>query len=906
MKHILCNDKEEDMATRKLGGMSIQEKMLMWETSPLERRQEPVVSEYFEGVDDMDDHAGHPDFSTYSQTILNSKAYTWLVDSLLKESSFHWDDSKPKIMINNIRHEILNALPTGKISRKQSPCIYRAAFHIPWLAPMKRLERERTKNRTGTGEALGNIIVLTSSSEDQTQATRVEEYMTRTWSSGSSEILQVLKDAVGRKDYSFASAFLRDKTEIKAVLKRSTLVVEVAGPRRSIAECGEQLAWLTTALQDSNEEIATHHAPLLINQDVTHLPLGTQAPESCWKIEVAHRGRENVPNIAPLIATGWLGGRIKPVIARGFPTTRRPLGFSGVELSPKVLVSILCATESRWELVKKADGICLWHVLPSHEERCGCATISQPRFSTDIHDYRHIIDNCPKVHPSSGSSQLRPLQAVPDPNAPSHSREGLVVSPMASKGIFNAPTRVSLTESPATSMDPDMMSIPDSPEEFSLDPSGILLIVVRATARQLLDQYRTETSKASSKSDHGKSPPTTDGEPSDGTNSQGPSSNESYQNGGSSSTRSNVAGQSTDSSSQESAGPNLKRTRRDEDNEEDGDDKDRDRMPPPKKPKRGHDLPSGKTLACPFWKLDPNRHRDCLRREKFVQISRIKQHLARKHTPIYCERCKLILPNEDGHRKHHEQPGPGCVLKEWDPQHGISHQQQAVLHKKSRADLSTPEQWFAIWNLLFPEHARPSSPYIDQGLSDDFCNFREYVQQRGTQALVAQLQGQGISAPTSEPAMVSYLERVVSTGLDALIEDWLAMRMAPERSPNGNRNQDDHPRSETSDRETTGGSQTDSGVVLSSLTDLSSLNLAPQDGNMPTADMMPRFGELGVENYHLIGNHMPISDFHIPDSFGDMGLGGTWPGNFGDDMNFDAQLEDYLWDAFRDPTEDHQ
>ncbi|KAK0709314.1 hypothetical protein B0T26DRAFT_678755 [Lasiosphaeria miniovina] len=359
---------------------------------------------------------------------------------------------------------------------------------------------------------------------------------------------------------------------------------------------------------------------------------------------------------------------------------------------------------------------------------------------------------------------------------------------MASKGSFNALTQVLLTVFPATSMDPDMMSIPDSPEEFSLEPSGILSIVARTTARQLLDQYRTETSKASSKSDHGKSSPTADGNRSVATICQ-------------------VA----------------------------------------------------RLLPAIFWKLDPDRHRDCSRREKFVQISRIKQHLARKHTPIYCERCKLILPSEDSYRKHHEQPGQGCLHKDWDPEHGISHQQQAVLHKKSRADLSTPEQWFAIWDLLFPEHARPSSPYIDQGLSDDFCNFREL----------------------------------------------LALRMAPERSSNGNRDQDDHPRSETSGRGTTGGSQTDSGVVLSSLTDLSLLNLVPQDGNMPTADMMSLFGELGVENCHSIGNQMPISDLHIPALSGDMGLRGTWPGNFGDDVNSGGQLEDYLWDPFPDQTGEH-
>jgi hypothetical protein len=65
---------------------------------------------------------------------------------------------------------------------------------------------------------------------------------------------------------------------------------------------------------------------------------------------------------------------------------------------------------------------------------------------------------------------------------------------------------------------------------------------------------------------------------------------------------------------------------------------------------------SSKLLACPFWKLDPGKHRECFRM-KLDRISRVKQHLNRKHAPdFYCEFCLLVSLDTKG------TSSPGAVL----------------------------------------------------------------------------------------------------------------------------------------------------------------------------------------------------------------------------------------------------
>jgi hypothetical protein len=184
-------------------------------------------------------------------------------------------------------------------------------------------------------------------------------------------------------------------------------------------------------------------------------------------------------------------------------------------------------------------------------------------------------------------------------------------------------------------------------------------------------------------------------------------------------------------------------------------------------------------LACPFWKHDFIKHGDCSR-SKLNKISRVKQHIARKHTPsFYCECCLVVFPDAVSHTTHVRHKT--C---KWDPLtnlNGISHQQHRELTRKSNHSLSESDKWFSIWDIIFPAKPRPASAYIDPDLSEDFCRFREFTQNRGSQVLIDELRASGFPA-FSDEAVRSDLQRVLDPGLNRLHEEWLSTYLSKARS----------------------------------------------------------------------------------------------------------------------------
>lgn len=88
-------------------------------------------------------------------------------------------------------------------------------------------------------------------------------------------------------------------------------------------------------------------------------------------------------------------------------------------------------------------------------------------------------------------------------------------------------------------------------------------------------------------------------------------------------------------------------------------------------------------LACPYRKLDPHRHRDCLK-YTLHRIKDVKQHIDRRHS------C------EAGHKS--------CL-------EGVTDEQRRMLNKTSSRNKSLELQWFNMWDILFPGQKRPQSAF---------------------------------------------------------------------------------------------------------------------------------------------------------------------------------------------------
>ncbi|KAH0420397.1 hypothetical protein CcaCcLH18_14030 [Colletotrichum camelliae] len=179
---------------------------------------------------------------------------------------------------------------------------------------------------------------------------------------------------------------------------------------------------------------------------------------------------------------------------------------------------------------------------------------------------------------------------------------------------------------------------------------------------------------------------------------------------------------------------------------------------------------SGRQLACPFWKKDPENHRQC-HKKVLSQIKYVKQHLYQFHeAPITSACCGAVFETEEAHDEHVRarqcQIIPGGVQKQ-----GLTRAQIQEIHRR-RADpkKNQEEKWFAIWDICFPGYPRPTSAYIDNDLSEDLRSFREYFTTQGASTISYLLQN-GLSDRLIENEQV-----VLSSALERIYDDWAATR----------------------------------------------------------------------------------------------------------------------------------
>lgn len=191
-------------------------------------------------------------------------------------------------------------------------------------------------------------------------------------------------------------------------------------------------------------------------------------------------------------------------------------------------------------------------------------------------------------------------------------------------------------------------------------------------------------------------------------------------------------------------------------------------------------------FACPFWKKDPIRHRKCFKGVR--RIRDVKQHLRRKHIqPFFCPRCGMEFGDEDTALRIHMRAVEQCDNLEFPEPDGITPLHQKALKGYSDRSASEAEQWYVIWGHLFPggpngkpPPPRPTSPYVDQDLSEDILAFHEFSHREGWGVLARD--------PDLSHVALSVDEELLQRCLDRIYENWLA-----KRSPSSQRSWEESP-----------------------------------------------------------------------------------------------------------------
>ncbi|KAF9880729.1 hypothetical protein CkaCkLH20_01771 [Colletotrichum karsti] len=209
-------------------------------------------------------------------------------------------------------------------------------------------------------------------------------------------------------------------------------------------------------------------------------------------------------------------------------------------------------------------------------------------------------------------------------------------------------------------------------------------------------------------------------------------------------------------------------------------DGDEDVAPDYKRPRIPSSSPPGRMLACPFWKKDPENHRQCYKKV-LSKIKYVKQHLYKFHeAPITAPCCGAEFEDEDARDEHilARLNGGQCrVLAAPAPgrrPEGLTRAQRQKVQRRADPEKSEEQQWFVIWDIIFPGHPRPASAYVDNVLSEDLCSFREYSTTHGVD-IISEVLGR------HDPERRERYERVVlEEAMERIYEQWANRRLGRE------------------------------------------------------------------------------------------------------------------------------
>ncbi|KAI1382991.1 uncharacterized protein F4822DRAFT_434918 [Hypoxylon trugodes] len=171
--------------------------------------------------------------------------------------------------------------------------------------------------------------------------------------------------------------------------------------------------------------------------------------------------------------------------------------------------------------------------------------------------------------------------------------------------------------------------------------------------------------------------------------------------------------------------PSRPRKRRRADNSKNNDKRNEDGSPSSSRVRTSDESKSadtrGLSLACPYYKRDKFRYHRCILFDT-KRISHVKQHLRRKHLQRhYCPVCGQ------------EFQVPDCLTRDQD------HELTTRVDKK----MGLEQQWYSVWDTVFPGVERPMSPYIQEPVQGIASSLRQFLREQGATIVADHLQESG-------------------------------------------------------------------------------------------------------------------------------------------------------------------
>ncbi|CAG9982607.1 unnamed protein product [Clonostachys byssicola] len=358
---------------------------------------------------------------SYRDFIRSSEVFQWLLGRLYVESSLV--KTEPRAM-EAIRTKIISSLsPSRRISRNVSSECFNASFCVGWdlFGFFQGQEYE-----LDAAEVISGIITLTGS-ENDAQALTCSQYLSQTWPTTGCLTLRVIKDILLSGPNHLQKCTYPDGTTLDARLHDSTFTAQVTGVADSIAEIGEQIAWISASLRTSHLSSGLLYCTPIISRVCVNL-LDLQTQQSKSRLNVTFDINIRSVEVSRLMKLDdgqcWHNMFLNPVVVKGYPVRRKAEKNSGVEMTLDIMAglartnvvdefkgttfikgfsTLLVPTQKvketiLWHLVYNEDGTRISfndHNLP-HVERVS---------SLELTHSRHVVGWCSEARFFPGSDQ---------------------------------------------------------------------------------------------------------------------------------------------------------------------------------------------------------------------------------------------------------------------------------------------------------------------------------------------------------------------------------------------------------------------------------------------------------------------------------------------------------------------
>ncbi|KAF2969785.1 hypothetical protein GQX73_g3778 [Xylaria multiplex] len=311
----------------------------------------------------------------YRKILAEDPSYAWMLARLRRNlilSTVQYD------IVNQIRSTIQLAFPeTNHVSRKKSPEEVQVTFTAHW--DIMGFLRQQGYG-IADSKAIANSITLTGT-RSHAQALTCQQYMAQMWPLTGSQMLKLIQETLKtaeRKKTLFFNTPCR-LTLDASIIDGSSVVVTASGLPHFIAEVGEQLAWLGSALRPSvpNTGICICTPSLVPSLTTSRNPPCSVNFVIEYKIERSRSSAKN-PN-----GQCWSYLFSDPIIAGGFPILHREELDTGLEMPLELMVALtgtryLDIFDSKIFIkgfntmlvpAKHSEDLIVWHLLHLEKSR---------------------------------------------------------------------------------------------------------------------------------------------------------------------------------------------------------------------------------------------------------------------------------------------------------------------------------------------------------------------------------------------------------------------------------------------------------------------------------------------------------------------------------------------------------